>query len=222
MRTLFAFGAFSWMQAVCGVIFSQADRLFLGVSLGAVAVASYALCAQMAQPIYGFAASGLHFLFPHLAGRSAAHSPSVLRKGVLTAFACNLLFVTASTAALLLFGQRILHAWAGDAIARSSVTVLPIIVWSTALLGLNVTGTYTLFALGRVRTVTWLSFAGGTAMLMMMVYLLPRFGIAGLAVSRLVYGATTLLLYFPLVRQLTRGHDAHITIPAGKPVCEEV
>ncbi len=68
---LFGFGAFSWLLAVSSVIFTQADRLLLGVSLGASTVTAYALCVQMAQPIYGIASSGLHFLFPYLAGRNA-------------------------------------------------------------------------------------------------------------------------------------------------------
>ena len=106
MRALLAFGAFSWLQAVSGIVFSQADRLFLGVSLGAFAVASYALCTQLAQPIYGFTASGLHFLFPHLAERSASRTPSDIRKAVLVALACNLLFVVAATTILMHFGQR--------------------------------------------------------------------------------------------------------------------
>ena len=97
MKALIGFGAFSWLQAVSGVLVSQADRLFLGVSLGAVAVASYALCTQLAQPIYGFAASGLHFLFPHLAERSAVQGLSGTRKAVLIAFFCNLLFVVVVT-----------------------------------------------------------------------------------------------------------------------------
>ena len=59
---LFQFGAFSWLLAVSSVIFTQADRLLLGVSLGATTVTAYALCVQMAQPIYGIASSGLHFL----------------------------------------------------------------------------------------------------------------------------------------------------------------
>ena len=120
VKALLGFGAFSWLQAVSGVVFSQADRLFLGVSLGAAAVASYALCTQLAQPIYGFAASGLHFLFPHLAEQSTSQNPSHTRKAVLVAFACNLLMVAVATGTLMLFGQRILRSWAGPEIAQSS------------------------------------------------------------------------------------------------------
>ena len=200
----------------------QADRLVLGVSLGAVAVASYALCVQMAQPIYGFAASGLHFLFPYLAGRKASQSSSHLHKAVLTAFAANLFFVGASTAILLLFGPRILRVWVGDAIAQSSATIFPVIVWSSALLALNVTGTYALFAFGRIRIVTWVNLAAGATMLLFMVWLLPRFGAYGMASARLSYGAITLLVYIPLARQLGKAPGTHLSLPAASPVCEEV
>jgi O-antigen/teichoic acid export membrane protein len=197
MKALLGFGAFSWLQAVSGVLVSQADRLFLGVSLGAVAVASYALCTQLAQPIYGFAASGLHFLFPHLAERSAVQGSSGTRKAVLIAFLCNLLFVVVATTTLLLFGEHILRSWAGVDIARSSTAIFPVIIWSSAFLGLNVTATYALLAL------------------------VPRLGTYGLALARLCYGAITLLLFLPLVRQLSRARATYVSMPAGKPICEE-
>ncbi len=73
-RALFAFGIFSWFQALASVVIGQADRLFAGVAMGAVAVASYALCVQISQPLYGVVSSGLHFLFPHLAARRLALS----------------------------------------------------------------------------------------------------------------------------------------------------
>jgi O-antigen/teichoic acid export membrane protein len=221
MKALLGFGAFSWLQAVSGVMVSQADRLFLGVSLGAVAVASYALCTQLAQPIYGFAASGLHFLFPHLAERSAVQGSSGTRKAVLIAFLCNLLFVVVATTTLMLFGEHILRSWAGADIARSSTAIFPVIIWSSALLGLNVTATYALLAFGRVRTITWLNLAAGATMLLLMFWLVPRLGTYGLALARLCYGAITLVLFLPLVRQLSRARATYVSMPAGKPICEE-
>jgi O-antigen/teichoic acid export membrane protein len=221
MKALLGFGVFSWLQAVSTVVFSQADRIFLGVSLGAVAVASYALCTQLAQPIWGFAASGLHFLFPHLAERSAVQSSSGTRRAVLIAFACNLLFVTVAAATLMLFGERILRSWAGADIARSSVAIFPIIIWSSALLGLNVTATYALLAFGRVRTITWLNLGAGATMLLLMFWLVPRLGTYGLALARLCYGSITLLLYLPLVLGLRRARATYAPMSAGKPVCEE-
>ncbi len=219
---LFSFGTFSWLQAVSSVIFSQADRLILGVSLGAAAVTSYALCVQLAQPIYGVAAAGLHFLFPYLSARQAVAQPDVLRKSVLNAFTANLLFVAISAASILLFGRPLLNAWVGHVIAESSSVVLAPIVWSFALLGLGVTAYYSLLAVGRVRIVTVLNLLGGAAMLVLMAWLLPHTGIRGVAVARLAYGLITLAMYLPLVRILVRDSPASLPATGPHPICEDV
>jgi Na+-driven multidrug efflux pump len=134
-RALFHFGIFSWLQALAAIIVGQADRLVAGVALGAAAVASYALCVQIAQPLYGLTSSGLHFLFPHLAGRRVTSSAAMLRKIVGRAFLVNLGMTAVGTALLLALGTRVVRALAGDAIAAAAAPVLPLIVWGTALLG---------------------------------------------------------------------------------------
>ena len=213
-HALFAFGIFSWLQAFAGVIFTQVDRLLLGVSLGAVAVASYALCIQLAQPIFGLTASALHFLFPYLSGRAATISTAQLKRALLRAFACNLLLVCIGASLLLAFGVPILRVWAGEAIAQAAAPIFPLIVLGSALLGLSVTGTYAMLALGNVRTVAWLSLAGGTGMLLLVSWLLQRDGVHGLAIARLCYGSFSLLLYLPLMRNLN-GKPRAATASAG-------
>src|ERR1700691_2639602 len=98
---LFHFGIFTWLQALASVIIGQADRLIAGVAMGAVAVASYALCVQIAQPLYGIVSSGLHFLFPHLAARRLTSSSQQLRRTVGLAFLANLLLVAIGASLLL-------------------------------------------------------------------------------------------------------------------------
>jgi len=222
MHALMSFGAFSWLQAVSGVIFSQVDRLTLGVSLGAAAVAAYALCAQMTQPIFGFASSGLHFLFPYLSNRSASMSSAALRRPLLIAFAFNLAFVAASSGVLLLFGNRLLRAWAGAEIARNAAPIMSVIVWSAALLGLNVTATYALMALGRIRIVAGFNIASGVVMLVLMLYLTPRFGIEGIALARLSYALISLFLYIPLLTHFLGKSAAHEHLRALEPVKEQM
>jgi O-antigen/teichoic acid export membrane protein len=221
MQALLSFGAFSWLQAVSGVVFSQVDRLMLGVSFGATAVASYALCAQMAQPICGFAQSGLHFLFPYLSNRNAASNSNSIQRPILIAFTCNLLFVALTSISLLLLGDRILRAWAGAAVAQGAAPVMSMIIWSSALLGLNVTATYALLALGRVRIVTGFNLAGGLLMLFILFFLTPRLGIEGIAIARVSYTLLPLCLYFPLLRHLFRKPAAQRTLPVFQPVGEQ-
>lgn len=221
-RALFGFGIYSWLQAVASVLFGQVDRLLIGVSLGAVAVASYALCIQLAQPLFGLTASGLHFLFPYLAGRVDTFSGATLKQTLRKAFAANFLLVAIGTAFLLTFGQPLLHAWAGAAIAQTAAPFFPLIVIGSALLGLSVTGTYALLALGKVRYVAWLMIATGVAMLLMMFWFLPRSGVQGLATARLCYGLFSLLVYVPLLRSLA-SRRSPTTAAASRPsILEEV
>jgi O-antigen/teichoic acid export membrane protein len=204
-RFLLGVGIFVWMQALGSVVFGQFDRILLGVDMGALALAPYALCIQFAQPIFGLTASGLHFLFPYLAGRAGTISRAALRRTLLKAFACNLLLVACGAGLLLLIGERLLKVWAGAAVAHSAARIFAPIVFGSALMGLSVTGTYALQALGLFRTVALVSLGGRAVMLMVMIYLLHHMGLQGLAIARVCYGAIALLVYLPLLHRLRAG-----------------
>lgn len=202
-HSLLGKGVFAWLQALGGVVFGQFDRIFLGIALGAVAVAPYSLCVQFAHPIFGLTAAGLNFLFPYLSGRASAISQSELRRILWKAFACNVLFVAAASCALLLFGNVVLRLWAGATVAQKAAPILPPIVFGTALLALSVTGTYALQALASFRTVAYFSLASRAALLLLMIDLLRHDGLQGLAWSRVCYGAIAVLIYIPLLKQVS-------------------
>jgi O-antigen/teichoic acid export membrane protein len=214
-RLLLEAGKFVWLQALGGVLFGQLDRILLGVTAGALVVAPYALCVQFAQPVFGLVASGLHFLFPYLSGRAGTVSRRAFRGTVFKAFACNLLLVACGAAILLLAGPRLIRSWAGAAVAHTAAAILPPIVFGAALMGLSVTGTYAMQALGLFRTVALLSIAGRAAMLPLLLALLHHHGLHGLADSRLVYGAVALIVYLPLLAKL---HTRRDTTPAPLPI----
>lgn len=203
-RFLLGLGVFVWLQALGSVVFGQFDRILLGVSSGALAVAPYALCVQFAQPLFGLTASALHFLFPYLSGRAHTLSPAALRQTLLKALACNLLLVIVGAGVLLFFSDRLFRAWAGPAVSQTAIQIFPSVLLGSALMGLSVTGTYALQALGLFRMVAFFSLGGRTALLVLMVYLMRHMGIRGLATSRVCYGVIALLVYLPLFRVLGR------------------
>ena len=219
---LFSFGIFSWLIAVSGMTFNQIDRLMLGTSLGATALASYALCAQLTQPVYGLCSSGLHFIFPYLVHRRASDSLASLHKPVFLVFTSNLLLVAATTAFLMIFGNQLLKLWIGNEIAVQAASILPTLALGSGLLALNVTATYSLGALGHMKTVTCFNVVGGAAMFAMMFYLMPRYGPQGVAIAKLVYGIFALGMYLPLIRSLRLPHTDQTNLPdACAPTCEE-
>jgi O-antigen/teichoic acid export membrane protein len=140
---------------------------------------------------------------------------------VLIALVSNALFVGVLTTVLLLFGEPILRIWAGVSIAQSAAPVLSSIVWSSALLGLNVTATYALLSLGCVRIVTVANLVGGALMLLLMFQLIPHIGIQGIAIARLSYSVVPLALYIPLFRRLFAAQPQGSARAALNPVGEQ-
>lgn len=202
MRTLMRSGVFVWFQALGSVVFRQFDRILLGISLGATAVAPYSLCIQVAEPLFGLTASGLSFFFPYLSGRASIVPKRALRRAVLKAFLCNLFLVLCGAGLLHFFGSLFLQIWAGPVIAHNARPILPLIVIGSAFSGLSVTGTYAVQALGLFRTVAYINICSRAALLLLMLHLLHHHGLHGLALARVYYGAATLLVYLPLIRQL--------------------
>jgi O-antigen/teichoic acid export membrane protein len=220
-RALLGFGIFTWIQAVSALLFGQVDRIIAGITFGAVAVSSYAMCVQLSQPIYGIAGAGLHFIFPRISIQHALRDYAALRRTVVLGACANALMVAIGTAALLLFGEDILRVWGGVEVARVGRSVLPLIVWSTALPALNVSGFYSMLALDRVRTVTWLGLIAGSMMLLSIPWLLPRYGLFGIVWARMIYGPITLAVYIPLFLLLRRWQSAMQSSSVSGPQCAE-
>lgn len=208
---VFSFGCYSWLQAVAGCVFSQADRLLIGVVLGTSAVAAYSLCIQAAQPIHGLIAAGLHFVFPHLSARLSTVRFTELRNMIRSIFWLNTALAVVLCVPLVFFSKLLLSLWIGTAFAQQSWMVLSIIAAGFGLLALNTTGHYSLLAAGQVRLVSMLNLAGGTTMLAAMILMAPRFGLVGVAVGRLLYGPVTLFMYWRLRAMLSSG----LTLDSG-------
>lgn len=221
IRALVAYGGFTWIQAVGGVIFSQADRLLVGMSMGTVAVGAYSLAAQLAQPIAGGTASALHFLFPHIALRNARAGIASVRYTIYRAFVCNAAIILLAATPLLLFGSSFMRIWAGTHNAALTAYAFPLLVIASAFSGLSVTGNYALLALGSVRTATWMTLLGGCLMLALAKPLTTELGIGGMAMARLASAVTSLLVYVPLWRRLSPSQQC--TMPAVEilPPAEE-
>jgi len=217
IRALVAYGRFTWILALGAVIFSQVDRLLIGLSMGTAAVTAYSLAAQLAQPITGSAASALHFLFPHLAHRATHSGVGSVTRPTSRAFVCNAGLVLVEAIPLLLFGHLILRTWMGEQNAKLSEHILPLLVIASAFSALSVTGNYALLALGRARASSLITLASGCLMLTLALPLTSRWGTQGMAVARLISGMASLLVYLPVWRQLRAKHLPTPALALGQP-----
>lgn len=214
LRLIADFGCFSWLQAVSSAAFGQADRLVIGIFLGAPAVAVYALCAQAAQTIHGIVAAGFHALFPHLSSRLESEPLTSLRHIVWVAFKTNLALAALLGLPTIFFSRPILSLWMGPDFARQAWPILSILGGAFALFALNVTPHYAMLAIGQVRLVTFINLVAGASMLLLMLFLTPRLGAVGTASARLICGPITCLLYIKLHKMMRSKSSPAVEPPA--------
>lgn len=201
---LLRFGAFTWILAATGVVFGQADRLIGGASLGPAAIASYALCAQLSQPVYGLAAAGLHFLFPYIADRGAHLNGAAVAKPIVAAALANIVTVLTGAGLLLVLSPKVLHFMATDELAEASAALLPLVLAGSTLLALSVTGSYAMIGLGRARIVAVLNVGACVALVIFTAVCLRSLGVCAMAAGRIAFALIALGVYFPLYRELRR------------------
>jgi O-antigen/teichoic acid export membrane protein len=206
-RSLASFGTFTWLQALLGTVFSQADRLLVASMLGPAAVGYYGVCVQAAQPVHGLAAAGSNVLFPHVSARMECEDTTAIRSTIRRATRLNLIVVVALVLPLALLSGPILRIWMGSDFSRHAAPALAVVALSFAALAFNIPGHYALMALGRVRYLAGLNFVGMTMSFLIALLLIPRFGIVGAALGRLSYGPITWLLYPKLNKLLSPAID---------------
>jgi O-antigen/teichoic acid export membrane protein len=206
LSEVMSFGAASWLLGLSGMAFNQVDRLLVGVFLGPIEVGYYSVCTQATQPIHGIVASGLHFLFPHLSAKMANAEPVAVQRSIKRALGWNLVLALLLSTPLTLYSRNFLTFWMGKGFAAHAWLALGLLSVASGLVALNVALHYSLLAMGCIRNVAVLNLIAGGAMLTVMALLIPRFGIVGAALGRLVYGPVTWLMYLKLNDALRPPH----------------
>jgi O-antigen/teichoic acid export membrane protein len=201
-KDLLQFGAFTWMLAATGVVFSQADRLMGGASFGAAAIVSYALCAQLSQPVYGLTAAGLHFLSPYIASRYATAGGRPLKKTLMVAVLANVALVLIGAGLLLVISDRILHLLSTEELARVSAPLFKPVLAGSTLLALSVAGNYAMVAMGRVRIVALVNVIACAAIVAITAMSLRSLGVMAMAGGRIAFALIALCVYIPLAKEM--------------------
>jgi O-antigen/teichoic acid export membrane protein len=204
-----AFASFGGFQGLSGVFFNQADRWAIGVILGTSAVAYYSICVQIAQPVHGLVAAGFNAMFPHLSARLSTAPAHQTRRTLARAFNVNVCLGLLGAALAALAGRLILPVVLGSQSAQHSWPCLLILVVAFALLAGNISGHFTLLALGDARYVSLVNVAAAASTFVLLLILAPRFGLPGAASARLIYGPITWLVYARTRRCLQRLPEAH-------------
>lgn len=187
-----AFAGWNWLQILAGVMFHQFDRFLIGAVLGAVPLAAYAVCLQVAQQIHALPAALFSFLLPRASRRDEASRQTLKMTlvGVLVSFFLGI--------PVILLAPRILEWWMGPTFAAEHGTLLMTLAGGYLLLSINVVPHYLNLAAGHARFISILNLIGGFATLILCVWLINGSGLWGVAASKFAYGFVLMMSYMRL------------------------
>lgn len=189
LRKLLHYGARSYGIDLLGTLALQVDQLLVIGLLAPVDMGTYVVALSLSRVLNVFQQSAVMVLFPKAAGASTeaviAMTGRAARLSTIVAAACALLLVALGPMLI-----RLVYGPAYDA----AVSALRILVLEVVLAGLTYVLAQAFMALGRPGVVTLLQAAGLAISIPLMLWWIPRFGIAGAALALLCSTAARLLL----------------------------
>lgn len=194
--TLMRYGGWMWLTALAGVAYTSADRIIVGRNLGPAAAGEYNIYVQITQLTHFIPSSVFAFSFPaftRLAAQGGGTAGGIARtyRKYLLGIGVTALAVAAGMTVSWPMIFRIV-AGAGGAAGRPATAQL--LNLNFLLLAFNVAPYYLLLALGRAKIVSVICTTSMAAALVLMMLLIPRYGLQGAAFARLAYGVGGLIL----------------------------
>jgi O-antigen/teichoic acid export membrane protein len=187
-RKLASFGTFSGIQSIANMIFTQADRLIVGATIGPAAAGAYSVCLQLVQPIQTICVQAFNFVFPRISHKTEAGEHESARHFVRTILTISVALTLLLSLPLLLAGKPLLSLYMGAEFAKTNYSVLPILTIAFAIISISVVPYYALLGTGQVRFVSLLNLFAGITAAACAAWWTPHFGPLGAAFSRLLYG----------------------------------
>lgn len=186
-RRLASFGAFSGVQSIANVIFTQADRLIVGATIGPAAAGAYSICLQLVQPIQTICVQAFNFVFPRISHNTEAGDHASAQYFVRTMLAISVCLTLLLSLPLLLAGKPLLSLYMGAEFAKANYSILPVLTVAFAIVSISVVPYYALLGTGQVRFVSLLNLFAGLAAAACAAWWTPHMGPLGAAFSRLLY-----------------------------------
>jgi O-antigen/teichoic acid export membrane protein len=196
------FAKWGWLQGMGGLMFGVADRMLVGSILGATSLAHYSIATQLAQQIHALSAAGMSVIFPKVSRKLADDGSFALWRIAKLTIAGNFLVSSILMLGLLIFGRQILTLWLGDAMAAECADVLWYLTIAYWLLAINVAPHFILLGVGRIRFVALSNIAAGVMSLIVMYVLVQLYGLMGVGIARIIYGAIILVNFVSLFEYL--------------------
>jgi O-antigen/teichoic acid export membrane protein len=195
MRRVAAFGFWQWLQSAGALFFSASDQILVGGLLGAVALARYSACLQIAQYVHMVPSVMVQVIFPRLSALGsqldAVSGNRILNYSTIAALGTSIVLGMP----LILFADQLLKLWIGPAFAAENHQLLIVLIVVHITLAANIGGYFVLLGSGRTARSAAIVLSAGAAQSLFAILVAPM-GLMAVALNRFVYSALTSFLYF--------------------------
>jgi O-antigen/teichoic acid export membrane protein len=220
MRDLFGFGAWVSITSVISPLMTSIDQLLVGSSLGAAAVAHYAVPMSVANRSLTFSAALARTLYPRFSRLASEDALSLAER---SAVSLSYMFGAICAPAILL-GAPFLTLWMGADFATQAIPVLEVLMMGAWINGVALIPYSFLEGQGRPDLVAKLHALEFVPFIIALWFLLQRFGLYGAAAAwsgRVAIDAALLLAVARLrINHLLRIFPAALLIVASYAVTQ--
>jgi len=177
----FKFGILAFVTNLASNSLIQLDRFIVPIFTGPAALTFYSLPGNVAQKTAGVTGSLGTVFFPLTSAMSGSGDIDTIRRVYIKTFR-NIAIISAGlTVAILAFADKILLYWVGREFADRGTMVLYILACTYFLLALFGPLTHFLLGLGKVKFMMYTSVGLALLNILLMMLLVPKFGIVGAA-----------------------------------------
>ena len=191
--SLLRYGSWMWLSAIAGATYTSGDRIIVGRVLGAAAAGEYSIYVQLTQIIHFVPSSLFAFSLPAFSRLSTGDAAHVeIGRADRSYFLGICASALGLTFALIACWPYVLRIFVATNLPAGGPSIAVLLLAANFLL-LSVTAVpyYLLLALGKSRLVSLTTSGWMCVSLLLMVVLIPRYGLAGAAAARLAYGLGT-------------------------------
>lgn len=185
LKLIFAYGFYSTMQIVFGMIAIQLDRTLLGIWVGTAAVTTYTIPLSVANRIHQLCAKALEVVFPIVSRLEAQNRSEQLRRLFLRAQNLNVVLVMIVTVPLFVLAREILTYWISTEFANEATLVFQLLIVAYSVLALNVAMAAVVAGLGHPEINMAFAVALGFGNLLGYFLFMPRWGVNGAGIASL-------------------------------------
>lgn len=206
------FGLQAWVQISAGALGNVVDRFLVGALISPAAAGVYAICLQLAQQIFLLVVRGLAFLTPATAELTEARPDPLAYVPLLRGgYNMTLLVVGVTAVPLMVLASQVLTFWVGEDIAAAGTDVLKLMAIYFAFQAVAMAPFMMLNGFGRPGWNSVGTMANGIATIALAAVLLPRIGLMGAVVARIIAYPTLSVIFLAFHRLVLKGRGGFIT-----------